>query len=100
MSDQASSGGMKAYQLALGYHPDRNRGSPDAEERFKEDELTRYLRLEKRAVYDCYGRQGLRSSRGSGAAGFDFSDAIDVFMRDFGGFSDSRYVWDVSTKPA
>jgi molecular chaperone DnaJ len=78
----------KAYRkLALQYHPDRNQGSKEAEERFKEvTQAYEVLRdSEKRAVYDRYGEQGLKG-RG-GAQGFDFSDAIDIFMRDFGGFS-------------
>lgn len=92
VSQQASSEEIKkAYRkLALEYHPDRNQGSSDAEERFKEvTEAYEVLRdSEKRATYDRYGKQGLRGGGpGSGAAGFDFSDAIDVFMRDFGGFS-------------
>ena len=78
----------KAYRkLALQYHPDRNQGSKEAEERFKEvTQAYEVLRdPEKRAVYDRYGEQGLKG-RG-GPAGFDFGDAIEVFMRDFGGFS-------------
>ncbi|HUF76190.1 MAG TPA: molecular chaperone DnaJ, partial [Longimicrobiales bacterium] len=78
----------KAYRkLALQYHPDRNQGSKEAEERFKEvTQAYEVLRdTEKRAVYDRYGEQGLKG-RG-GAAGFDFGDAIEIFMRDFGGFS-------------
>jgi len=81
----------KAYrQLALKYHPDRNQGSKEAEERFKEvTEAYEVLRdSEKRAMYDRFGKQGARGGpAGGGHAGFDFSDAIDVFMRDFGGFS-------------
>ena len=78
----------KAYRkLALQYHPDKNEGSKDAEERFKE--ITRAYEVlrdsEKRAVYDRYGEQGLGAS-GAGAGPFDFSDAIEIFMRDFGGF--------------
>jgi molecular chaperone DnaJ len=78
----------KAYRkLALKYHPDRNQGSKEAEERFKEvTEAYEVLRdSDKRAVYDRYGEQGLKGR--AGPAGFDFSDAIEVFMRDFGGFS-------------
>jgi molecular chaperone DnaJ len=81
----------KAYrQLALKYHPDRNQGSKEAEERFKEvTEAYEVLRdSEKRAMYDRFGKQGVKGGPGGGgAAGFDFSDAIDVFMRDFGGFA-------------
>jgi molecular chaperone DnaJ len=81
----------KAYrQLALKYHPDRNDGSKESEERFKEvTEAYEVLRdPEKRAVYDRYGEQGLRGRQGPGGyGGFDFADAIEVFMRDFGGFS-------------
>ena len=81
----------KAYRrLALKHHPDRNDGSKESEERFKEiTEAYEVLRDdEKRALYDRYGEEGVkRSARGGfGAQGFDFSDAIEVFMRDFGGF--------------
>jgi len=81
----------KAYRkLALKYHPDRNEGSKEAEARFKEvTEAYEVLRdPEKRATYDRFGEQGLRGgSAGAGFGGFDFADAIQVFMRDFGGFA-------------
>ena len=80
----------KAYRrLALQHHPDRNQGSKEAEARFKEiTEAYEVLRdPDKRAVYDRYGKQGLKGQPGAGfGGGFDFSDAIEVFMRDFGGF--------------
>ncbi|NNM06477.1 MAG: molecular chaperone DnaJ, partial [Gemmatimonadetes bacterium] len=39
-------------------------------------------------TYDRFGEQGLRGGPGSpGFGGFDFADAIEVFMRDFGGFA-------------
>ena len=60
----------KAYRkLAMQYHPDRNGGSKDAEESFKEiTEAYDVLRdPQKRAVYDRYGEAGLRG-RGHGAA--------------------------------
>jgi molecular chaperone DnaJ len=79
----------KAYrQLALKHHPDRNQGSKEAEERFKEvTQAYEVLRdSEKRALYDRYGEQGVKRG-GTGAQDFDFSDAIEVFMRDFGGFA-------------
>lgn len=78
----------KAYRkLALQHHPDRNEGSSESEERFKEvTQAYEVLRdPEKRALYDRYGEQGVKGS-GPGFGGFDFSDALEVFMRDFGGF--------------
>ncbi len=81
----------KAYRkLALKYHPDRNQGSKENEDRFKQ--VTEAYEIlsdaEKRTIYDQYGERGL--NRGAGGAGgfggFDFSDALEVFMRDFGGF--------------
>jgi molecular chaperone DnaJ len=79
----------KAYRkLAMQYHPDRNNGAKDAEEKFKEiTEAYDVLRdPQKRAAYDRYGEAGLRS----GGAGFhhvDLSEALGIFMRDFGAFS-------------
>ena len=78
----------KAYRkVALEYHPDRNAGSSEAEERFKEvtEAYEVLMDPQKRARYDRYGKEGLRGQAGSGG-GFDFSDALEVFMRDFGGF--------------
>ena len=81
----------KAYRkLALKYHPDRNQGSKENEDRFKEvTEAYEVLRdSEKRSIYDQYGEHGLKRGAGGagGFGGFDFSDALEVFMRDFGGF--------------
>jgi molecular chaperone DnaJ len=79
----------KAYRkLALKYHPDRNQGgSKETEDRFKEaTEAYEVLRdSERRTVYDRYGEQGLKRNSG-GSEGFDFTDAVEIFMRDFGGF--------------
>jgi molecular chaperone DnaJ len=79
----------KAYRkLAMQYHPDRNNGSRDAEERFKEiTEAYDVLRdPDKRAVYDRYGEAGLRGA-GAGFHHVDLSEALNIFMRDLGGFS-------------
>jgi len=80
----------KAYRkLAMTYHPDRNAGAKDAEEKFKE--ITEAYEVlsdaEQRAAYDRYGEAGLRGGA-AGAQGFshfDISEALNVFMRDFGG---------------
>src|SRR5678816_3025361 len=79
-----------AYRkLAMTYHPDRNNGSKDAEEKFKAiTEAYDVLRdPDKRAMYDRYGEAGLR-----GGAGFhhvDLSEALSIFMRDLGGLGGS-----------
>src|SRR5688572_11446733 len=77
----------KAYRkLAMAYHPDRNNGSAESEEKFKAiTEAYDVLRdSQKRAVYDRYGEAGLKG----GAGGFhhvDLSEALGIFMRDLGG---------------
>jgi molecular chaperone DnaJ len=81
----------KAYRkLAMQWHPDRNNGSKESEERFKQlTEAYDVLRdPNKRAVYDRYGEAGLQG--GGGAGGFhhvDLTEALNIFMRDFGGFA-------------
>jgi molecular chaperone DnaJ len=78
----------KSYRkLAMTYHPDRNNGAKEAEERFKEiTEAYDVLRdPQKRAAYDRYGEAGLRGGSG-GFHHVDLSEALGIFMRDFGGF--------------
>jgi len=86
----------KAYRkLAMRYHPDKVGVAEKvaAEAKFKEiAEAYEVLRdPEKRAVYDRYGAAGLkRGGAGGGAvdfgfAHFDLAEALNVFMRDFGG---------------
>src|SRR5207237_8295904 len=76
-----------AYRkLAMTYHPDRNNGAKEAEEKFKAiTEAYDVLRdTDKRALYDRYGEAGLRG----GTSGFhhvDLSEALSIFMRDLGG---------------
>jgi molecular chaperone DnaJ len=78
----------KAYRkLAMQYHPDRNNGSREAEEKFKEiTEAYDVLRdPNKRSVYDRYGEAGLRG--GGGFHHVDLAEALSIFMRDLGGVS-------------
>lgn len=91
ISREADSGDIKkAYRkLAMEHHPDRNQGSPEAEAKFKElSEAYEVLKdPSRRAAYDRFGKEGLR---GGGAGdpfpgGVDLHDAINIFMRDFGG---------------
>ena len=83
----------KAYRrLAMKHHPDRVASGEKeaAEEKFKEiTEAYEVLRdSDRRATYDRYGEAGLKSgagSRGGGFTHFDLSEALNIFMRDFGG---------------
>jgi molecular chaperone DnaJ len=76
-----------AYRrMALKYHPDRNPGSHEAEEKFKEA-AEAYAVLsdpQKKTVYDRYGEAGLN---GAVAPGFDpniFADFSDILGNLFG----------------
>ena len=81
----------KAYRkLAIKYHPDKNPGDKEAEEKFKEaTEAYDVLRTpEKRQRYDQYGHAGLEGNT-SGFSGFgvNLDDILsDVFGDVLGGF--------------
>jgi molecular chaperone DnaJ len=87
--EQAIKGAYR--KLALKYHPDRNPGDREAEERFKEaaEAYSVLSDAQKRATYDRYGHQGLQGAGGM-PNGFDpsvFSDFGDI-LGDFFGFGD------------
>ena len=90
----------KAYRkLAMKYHPDRNPGNAEAEEKFKEIQKAYDILSDKqkRSAYDQYGHAGVDPNMGAGgfggfggfggAQGFDFGD---IFSQMFGGAAGGR----------
>ncbi len=84
----------KAYRkMALQYHPDKNPGSKEAEEKFREaTEAYEVLKdPKKRQQYDQFGHAAFDQQQGGFgggfSGGFDISDALRSFMNDFGGDS-------------
>lgn len=74
----------KAYRkLAMKYHPDRNSGDEEAEQKFKEaSEAYEVLRdSEKRARYDQFGHQGVNGGGFGGARGYENVGFEDIFSR-------------------
>lgn len=79
-----------AYRrLAVKYHPDKNPGDAEAEEKFKEaaEAYAVLSNSEQRARYDRYGHQGVSSGAGAnwGAQGFG---NIEDILGDLFGFGD------------
>ena len=74
----------KAYRkLALQYHPDKNPGNKEAEEKFKEaaEAYDVLSNEEKRRKYDQFGHAGLG---GAGAGGFGGGMSMDDIFSHFG----------------
>lgn len=83
----------KAYRkLAMQYHPDRNPGNAEAEEKFKEaaEAYEVLSNDDKKAKYDRYGHSGLKGGQdyqGFSNANDIFSHFSDIFGGSFGGSS-------------
>ena len=88
----------KAYRkLALKYHPDRNPGDKQAEEKFKEISEAYQVLTDpgKRSQYDQFGHAAFGDG-GPFRGGFDFSSGFedifgDIFGEFFGGGSTKRH---------
>lgn len=75
----------KAYRkLALQYHPDRNPGDKEAEEKFKEaaEAYDVLSNPEKKARYDQFGMAGMEGAYGQG--GMNMNDIFSQFGSIFG----------------
>ena len=90
----------KAYRkAAIKYHPDKNPGDKEAEEKFKEaaEAYDVLSNPDKRARYDQFGHAGMSGAAGGGGGfggfggGFSMEDIFsqfgDIFGGHFGGFS-------------
>ena len=76
----------KAFKrLAIKYHPDKNPGNKEAEEKFKEAAEAYEVLTDpsKRSTYDQFGHQGVNSNFGQ--SGFQNVDINDIFNNIFGG---------------
>ncbi|MBT5110052.1 MAG: molecular chaperone DnaJ [Rhodospirillaceae bacterium] len=87
----------KAFRkLAMQYHPDKNPGDDEAEQKFKEiNQAYEVLRDEqKRAAYDRYGHDAFENAAagGGGQGGFGFGGGgfADIFDEMFGEFTGGR----------
>jgi molecular chaperone DnaJ len=93
--DASESEIKRAYRkLAVKHHPDRNPDDPKAAEKFREaTEAYEVLKdAEKRARYDRFGHAATEGAGpgfgGPGGFSFDLNDALESFLRNFGGFGD------------
>ena len=83
----------KAYRKkAMQFHPDKNPGNKESEEKFKEaaEAYSVLIDPEKRPLYDRYGHEGIGRAGFNGFSGFNssiFSDFEDI-IGNFFGFGD------------
>ncbi len=93
VAKDASTGEIKkAYmRAAIRWHPDKNPGNPDAEEKFKQvNEAYHVLQdADKRKTYDLHGRAGLRAQEGG-------IDPMELFRMMFGAGKFERIFGDVT----
>ena len=78
----------KAYRkLAIQYHPDKNPGNSEAEEKFKEAAAAYEVlsNAEKRQNYDRFGHSGPQMGGGGFGGGMDMNDIFEQFGDIFGG---------------
>ena len=81
----------KAYRKkAIQYHPDKNPGDKEAEEKFKEaaEAYSVLSDPDKRSRYDQFGHAGLGGAAGGGggfSGGFDMNDIFSMSGDIFGG---------------
>ena len=68
-------------KLAMQWHPDRNPGNAEAEEKFKEcsEAYSVLMDADKRARYDQYGHAAVNGGGFSGFDGSNFADVSDIF---------------------
>lgn len=91
----------KAYRkAAIQFHPDKNPGDKEAEEKFKEaaEAYDVLSNPEKRARYDQFGHAGMSGAAGAGGGfggfggGFSMEDIFSQFGDIFGGISAAEVI--------